>query len=229
MSVDLETAACTPATADPNGLNPDAIIPYGCTPQHVLQAMHDFEAFLGFVNTQLRSRGTERLESLLMEANFSSIVGEYLGAAIPKYCAPLVRNLYHNGHPDLIPAGRFPGDAVQYAHEGIEVKASRKLTPSGWQGHNPEAVYLLLFIIDCNGPKDTGRGILPRPFRFLTALGAQLELADWRFSGRGETSRRTITASITDSGYAKLTANWIYRAPGFAFRARRQRRSKVQG
>jgi hypothetical protein len=37
--------------------------------------------------------------------------------------------------------------------------------------------------------------------------------ADWKFSGRSETSRRTITASVTESGHRKMIENWVYRAP----------------
>jgi hypothetical protein len=43
--------------------------------------------------------------------------------------------------------------------------------------------------------------------------GARLDKEDWSFSGRSESSRRTITASVTKSGYEKMMANWIYRAP----------------
>ena len=52
------------------------------------------------------------------------MVGEFMNLTLPKYCATLAKNQYHNGHPDLIPSGVFPGDAVQHATEGIEVKAS---------------------------------------------------------------------------------------------------------
>lgn len=64
----------------------------------------------------------------------------------------------------------------------------------------------MVFVFDSNRPTDT----IPMPFRFEAVFGAQLALADWRFSGRSATSRRTITASISCSGYDKLTANWIY-------------------
>ena len=59
----------------------------------------------------------------MMPAGFSSLVGEYMVSRIPNYCSTLVKNLFHNGHPDLIPAGKFEGDAIQYGTEGIEVKA----------------------------------------------------------------------------------------------------------
>ena len=211
MQQDLEQLACTPHPIDLADLNPLAQLPYGCESKHVYQTMQDFIDFLGFINLQLYSRQIERLEMMLMPANFSSIVGEFMANRIPKYCPSLARNQYHNGHPDLIPAGMFPQDAVQYTHEGIEIKASRYL--SGWQGHNPENVWLMIFVFDCNRPNDTLRGFAPRPFKFLQVLGAQLDKEDWIFSGRSETSRRTITASVTRSGYEKLSGNWIYQAP----------------
>jgi hypothetical protein len=99
----------------------------------------------------------------------------------------------------------FPNDAVQHAPYGIEIKASRYLR--GWQGHNPEDVWLMVFVFDSNRPRDT----IPRPFQFVMVVGAQLSESDWIFSGRSETSRRTITASVTNFGYQKMMANWIYR------------------
>jgi hypothetical protein len=172
--------------------------------------MNDFVEFLGFLNRQLRTREIQRLESMMMPANFSSLVGEFAIANIPKYCPSLVKNQYHNGHPDLIPAGLFPNNAVQHTREGIEIKASRY--HRGWQGHNPEAVWIMVFIFDSNRPIDAVKNIPPKPFHFLQVVGAQLTQQDWSFSGRSATSRRTITASVTRSGYEKLRANWIYRA-----------------
>lgn len=176
--------------------------------EHVHSAMVVFLDFLGFVNSQLHTKGIARLESMLMPANFSSIVGEFMSSTLPTYCPTVVKNKYHNGHPDLIPAGMFANDAVQHSPHGIEVKASRYLR--AWQGHNPEEVWLMVLVFDGNRPRDT----TPRPFRFVMVVGAQLAKSDWIFSGRSETSRRTITASVTDSGYQKMMANWIYRDSG---------------
>ncbi|MGQ9827938.1 MAG: hypothetical protein ACUVSW_08740, partial [Roseiflexus sp.] len=87
--------------------------------------MEDFIDFLGFVNQQLHSKGIPRLECFLMPASFSSIVGDFIIMRIPEYCSSFVKNQYHNGHPDLIPKEKFPGNAAQYTQDGIEVKASR--------------------------------------------------------------------------------------------------------
>lgn len=208
MSQNLEQIACQPHPVNAENFNPNANLPYGCTISHIQQAMNEFVEFLALINQQLYSKGMIRLESMLMPANFSSIVGEFIITSIPKYCSGLVKNNYHNGHPDLIPAGNFPNDAVQHTTEGIEIKASRYLR--GWQGHNAEEIWLMVFVFDSNRPNDSNKGIQPKPFRFLQVLGYPLTKEDWSFSGRSATSRRTITASVTKSGYEKMIGNWIY-------------------
>ena len=187
--------------------------PYGLTTEHVRLAMQDFLGFLGVVNGQLHENGMLLLEAVTMPANFSSIVGEFIISSIPRHCVKLVKNLYHNGHPDLIPAGRYEGNSVQHADQGIEVKSSRYA--SGWQGHNPEDTWLMVFVFDSSRPRDLmtrtgGVGDALKPFRFRRVLGARLQESDWNFAGRREGSRRTITASVVPSGYEKMEENWIY-------------------
>lgn len=203
-----EADACIPRPVKPERFNSDCVLPYGLTTQHLYQAMTDFIDFLGFINQQLFTKDIPRLETFLMPANFSSIVGEFMNMSIPKYCSNLVKNRYHNGHPDLIPKGVFPDDAVQYAVDGIEVKGSRH--KSGWQGHNPEDVWLMVFYFDSNTSNDAKKGFEPKPFVFRGVYAAKLEKDDWNFSGRSATSRRTITASVNQSGLQKMRANWVY-------------------
>ncbi len=206
-----ETAACVPAPVDQNAFNPAAQLPYGLTTAHIRQAMESFISFLSLVNGALNLKGLDRLESMLMPANFSSIVGEFVGAAIPKFCPRLIRNRYHNGHPDLIPVGVYPDDKIKLASEGIELKASRNL--SGWQGHNAEDTWLMVICFESDRPVDKQQEREPKCFRFRQVIGAKVEKSDWKFSGRSATSRRTITASIAKSGYDKMVQNWIYRVP----------------
>ena len=205
-----ETAACVPVKVDPNQFNPKARLPYGLTTGHIRQAMENFTSFLGLVNLALHRERLDRLEAMLMPANFSSIVGEFVGAAIPKFCPTLVRNSYHNGHPDLIPVGLYTDNKIKLAEEGIEVKGSRYY--SAWQGHNAEKTWLMVFVFESDRPADKVSGHEPKPFQFRLVVGAKVEKADWKFSGRSATSRRTITASITPSGYKKMRKNWIYKA-----------------
>jgi len=209
---DREALASTPLPVRPNGFNPNADLPYACTTEHIQEAMDDFIEFLGLINAQLYSRGIDRIETIMMAANFSSMVGEFVKTAIARHCPGLARNRYHNGHPDLVPDGLFPGNSVQHASEGIEVKASRN--DSGWQGHNPEDTWLMVFVFDSNCQRDAyDPEASAYPFRFKRALGARLTKSDWSFSGRSARSRRTITASVVASGYQKMGANWIYQGP----------------
>jgi len=208
---DLERDACELKPLSEDGFNPNAVIPYGCTVEHIRTTMNDFLNFLGFINLQLNGKGIPRLECFLMPANFSSIVGEFMCVTIPKHCPTLVKNRYHNGHPDLLPRDTYPGNSELHAEEGIEIKGSRYLR--GWQGHNAEDAWLMVFVFEANRVTDADKGIAPMPFRFLKVVGAQLTEDDWQFSGRSATSRRTITASVKRSGFDKMEANWIYRTP----------------
>lgn len=205
-----EAEACTPVPLDDRAFNENARIPYGLEISHIRRAMYDFLDFIGFINCQLHTRSMTRLESFLMPANFSSIVGEFMGVAIPRYCDAVVKNQYHNGHPDIVPAGLYERNAILHGADGIEIKASRHA--SGWQGHNAENVWLMVFCFDSNTARDVALGIGPKPFRFVKVIGAHLDQADWQFSGRSDLSRRTITASVKRSGFDKMEANWIYRA-----------------
>ncbi len=213
LSVDL--AHCVPEIPSIDWFNPNAKVPCGVTVDHIRSAMVEFTEFLGFIDTQLVTKGMARFEDMLMPANFSSIVGEFMTASIPKFCSTVAKNAYHNGHPDLVPAGKYPNNSAQHAGaDGIEVKSSRYL--KGWQGHNPEDSWLMVFVFEGGRPTDKAKGISAKPFRFLMVCGALLDKSDWRYAGRSATSRRTITASVTKTGYTKMMANWIYRAPGLS-------------
>jgi hypothetical protein len=202
----------TPEKPDARCFNPKAVIPFGVTTEHICRAMTEFTDFLEFLDLQLFTKKMPRFEDFLMPANFSSMVGEFMGANIPKYCNGVVKNAYHNGHPDLLPTGKYPKNSAQHAgSDGIEIKASRY--GKSWQGHNEENVWLMVFVFESGRPTDVAKGIPSPKFRFLKVLGAMLRQSDWRFADRKKTSRRTITASVLPSGCEKMEANWIYRAP----------------
>jgi hypothetical protein len=209
-----QSPSCIPPPVKPDNryLNQKSVMPFGVSKDHVLSAMMEFVGFLEFIDAQLQSKQMARLEEMLMPANFSSMVGEFMCASLPKYCKTIVKNTYHNGHPDLLPAKKYAADAAQHAGvDGIEIKASRYL--KGWQGHNPEDVWIMVFVFEGGRPRDAGAGVSLVPFRFALVCGALLKKADWLFAGRSEESRRTITASVTKSGYDKMMSNWIYRIP----------------
>ena len=208
----LDLAPCTPVRPSAENFNPHANIPYGVTVDHVCRAMLDFTDFLRTVDTGLVRKGMVRLEDMLMPANFSSMVGEFITSSLPRHCPSIAKNNYHNGHPDLLPAGKYNGNSAQHAGaDGIEVKASRYLR--GWQGHNAEDTWLMVFVFGGDRPADLRAAKKRKPFRFLAVFGALITKADWQFAGRSATSRRTISATVLPSGYEKMTRNGIYRAP----------------
>lgn len=203
---------CIPEKPSIDNFNPKARIPCGISVDDVFHAMVDFTDFLQTANTALALKNMERLEDMLMPANFSSMVGEFITSNLPKHCSTVAKNTYHNGHPDLLPAGKYPKDAAQnVGSDGIEVKASRYL--KGWQGHNQEDAWLMVFVFDSGRPSDRANGKQKDCFRFLAVYGGSLEMSDWKFDGRKESSRRTITATVLASGYKKMTDNWIYKVP----------------
>ena len=207
----LEALACISKPPAKQGFNSKCVLPYGLTTKAIKAALDDFCSFLTLINLELNKNGLPRLESFMMQANFSSLVGEFQSATIPKHCSTLVKNRYHNGHPDMVPKGLFPDDSVKHAEAGIEIKGSRYL--KAWQGHNAEDCWLMVFVYSSSRPTDEGKKVAAAPFKFVEILGAQLTKDDWKFAGRKEGSRRTITASVTASGFNKMKANWIYRDP----------------
>ena len=207
-----DLAFCVPEQPSLENFNVNARIPFGVSVEHVFQAMVDFTGFLRTVDTELVRKGMARLEEMLMPANFSSMVGEFITSNLPKHCPTIAKNSYHNGHPDLLPAGKYPGNAAQHVgSDGIEVKASRY--KKAWQGHNPEDVWLMVFVFEGGRPSDARTAKQMICFRFLAVYGALLEKSDWQFAGRSQTSRRTITATVLPSGFEKMAKNWIYKVP----------------
>lgn len=199
-------------TAEIADAEPSVPLPYGLTATAVVAAVNDLYAYLHAINRASVDHGYPRLEELMQRAAFSGLVS---GLAVESMAreteregaAPGLRpNRRHNGRPDLVPRGVYPGDAVLRGDEGVEVKASR--STKGWQGHNLEAGYLMVVQFT---PDVVTEPVYDRaPTVIERVLVAQLEEADWTFSGRSETSRRTITASVNSSGYAKLLAGTVY-------------------
>jgi hypothetical protein len=114
------------------------------------------------------------------------MVGEFMSSIIPRFCDTLATNKYHNGHPDMLPKGQYPGDAAQHVAEGVGSESVALL--EGLAGHNPEDVWLMVFVFASGRPTDEHKGIQPAPFQFLEVLCGRLEKSDWLYAGRSETT-----------------------------------------
>ncbi len=192
-------------------VNANAVLPYGLTVSNVCSAMSAAYDLLHGVNSFLVGEGVEPLERLLLGNSFSGLLSEVLVKYLARESAGLARNEKVGGHPDLIPTHLYEPGGILRAPEGIEIKTSRQ--PGGWQGHNPEKCWLMVF-----------RYVMPETIhsteaairvRFAQVLCAELCEEDWSFSGRSGGSRRTITASITETGMHKLRSNPVYEDPDF--------------
>lgn len=182
-------------------------LPYKMTVDEVRSAVEGIYDFLHAVNSALAKQELGLFENIALGNTFSGLLSEILVKNIAKHSKAVVRNRHVGGHPDLIPAGHMGGDDQLRCDEGVEVKTSRQ--GGGWQGHNPETGWLIVF-----------RYLLGRdkrePTRFVEILAADLEVADWSLAERGRRSRRTRTCSINARGTEKLRANPIYREAEYA-------------
>jgi hypothetical protein len=199
-------------TADLADADAAVTLPYALTSTAVVRALKDMYAYLHALNRASRDYGYDRLEDNMRAADFSGFFSELAVRAMAEAtdaeaANPGLRaNRWKNGRPDLIPRGVYPKDAAQHGDKGIEVKASRYT--GGWQGHNIERGYLMVvqFAIDTVTLPIYDRS----PTVVERVMVAHLEPADWGFSGRSATSRRTATASVLTSGVAKLRAASVY-------------------
>ena len=197
-----------PTKLDPRYVNRRVIFPYELRVEEVEKAVAETYRLFHGLNDFLESAGFRPLEELLLGNSLSGIISEFLVKNIARSSATLEANMKVGGHPDLLPGGHYSSNLVLRGDEGIEVKSS--IQRGGWQGHNPEDCWLIVFRYAI-GEQDKGESV---PLTFLEILCAKLDRADWSFSGRKGTSRRTPTASITASGVEKLRRNFLYRLPG---------------
>ena len=201
-------------TASLEHVNPALDLPYGVAAAAVVEAVRDVYAYLHALNRASVDHGYGRLEELIQPpANFSGFLSNVFVQAIANRTGTarpgLAVNRYHNGRPDLVPRAMYDGDAVQHGAEGVEVKASR--SSNSYQGHNVEPGWLMVlqFSID-----DSTEPVYERkPTTVTGVMLANLDATDWNFSGRGEGSRRTPTASVNRFGLRKLRDGRIYAPP----------------
>ncbi len=202
----LETSRVT--ALDPRYVNRQAVLPYGLTVNEVASAVAETYRLFHGLNDYLLQSGFRPLEELLLGNSLSGIISEFLVKNLARTSTSLEANLKVGGHPDLVPKGYYPSDGVLKGEEGIEVKCS--IQRGGWQGHNPEDCWLMIFRYMVGEQKDKRRVSLT----FIEILCAAITKSDWASSGRSGASRRTPTASITESGVDKLRRNFLYRLPG---------------
>jgi hypothetical protein len=102
--------------------NPQVVLPFGLSIDDVKATLIETHEFVYDLNRMLYRRIGLRIEDVLMAATFSGMLSEFIVRQLSSHSKTLTRNLYHNGHPDLIPINLYPGNAIQYGHVGVEIK-----------------------------------------------------------------------------------------------------------
>lgn len=191
--------------------NQEAKLPYGLEIDEIKKAMIITYDFLFDLNTFLLKKGYTRIEDMVLGNSLSGLLSEIIVKNVSINSKTLTRNRKIGGHPDLILRGKHKDDSVLHDSEGIEIKTSKQA--GGWQGHNPEDCWLMIFRYNLD--ESNKQPLVRGPIEFVQVLVANIKTEDWSFSGRSGNSRRTITASITSSGMHKLRGNPIYQNPKY--------------
>lgn len=188
-----------------DAFTPTPVLPYQLRLIDFEAAIQDLYDFFFDVNSFLVDKGLPRLEETLRSANLSGTVSDMITVSLAKHSRTLVQNRYHNGHPDLIVQGKYPGDAVASGNHGIEIKSTTKKGGAA-DTHGARRQWMCTFVYQVD--KITEPAVMRRPLRFTEIYLAEVEPEDFRLNARGELGTRTAT--LHREGLKKLRAGWIY-------------------
>jgi len=191
---------------DTTRFNKEAQLPYELRLEDFQLAMQDIYDFFHDVNRGLVRRGLKRLDDMLRPAIMSGFLSDMLTASLAKHSRSLTVNAYHNGHPDLIVSGVYPGDSVQSGKEGIEIKTTRKAGGAA-DTHGARDQWMCAFVYEVDTKSEPARD--RGPMTFTEVYLAKVEKSDFRNNARGALGTRTST--LHKDGIQKLRKNWIYR------------------
>lgn len=192
-------------TVRQNCFNPKAILPYNLRLKDFEMAMQDIYDFFYDINKGLTRRGLLRLDDMLRPAIMSGLLSDMLTASLAKHSRSLSVNLYHNGHPDLIVNGVYPGNRVKSGEQGVEIKTTRK-SGGAVDTHGARNQWMCVFVYEVDCSTEPAKNRETMTFREIY-LG-KVVTDDFRKNPRGELGTRTAT--LHRSGIEKLRRNWVY-------------------
>lgn len=203
---------------DPGGLvDSQALpvpLPFGLQPRDLLRTVEDVQQLVHRLNLVLHDAAYAPLEDLLDRASFSGLISRTVATRLAAASRILVVNRYHNGYPDLIRTGEYPGNAVQRG-VGLEIKASR--SEGSWQSHGPRPGWFCVvqFAIDESDESANLARLDRAPTAIRCAMLAELGEDDWSWTPARSGRIRSGTASVTQSGKLKLRAGAVWIDPGY--------------
>lgn len=208
---------------DLRSFNPAPVLPYNLRVEDVRLAMQDIYDFLYDVNSYMQDKKRlPRLDDSIRSQTFTGMISDMFAESLAKHSRSLTRNLYHNGHPDLLIAGRYPGNSARSAEaeDGIEVKATLKQGGAvDHHGARDQWSLVCVYVVDRISEPAIDRAAM----RFVEIFLARVSADDFRRNERGELGTRTAT--LNRAGLVKLRAGWLYREPSASSRGRRAARA----
>ena len=174
---------------------------FGSTMKDVYDLFYDINGFLV-------DRGLDRLEDMLGRAILSGVLSELTTASLARHSRGLTVNRHHNGHPDLLKKGAYPGDSVKAGSEGVEIKTTvKKGGAVDTHGARDQWFCVFVYQVDNETEPVTAR----EPLRFSEVYLAEVTTDDFRKNSRGELGTRTAT--LDRDGVKKLREGWVYLDP----------------
>jgi hypothetical protein len=170
-------------------------------------AMQDVYDFLFDVNSHLALRGLPRLDDTLRQAIMSGMLSDMLTASMAKHSRNLVVNRFHNGHPDLVVGGMYPGDSVKSGSDGVEIKTTLK-KGGAVDTHGARDQWMCVFVYSVD--RTTEPAIDRAALKFTEIYLSAVTIADFTARDRN-TAIGTRTANIAGEGLARFRENWIYK------------------
>ena len=193
-------------TVDSEKFNSKAKLPFELRLKDFELAAQDIYDFFFDVNTQLTSKGLERLDDMLRPAIMSGVLSDMMTASMAKHSRSLTENRYFNGHPDLIVKGIYPENKIKAGSVGVEIKTTRK-AGGAVDTHGARDQWMCVFVYEVDNT--TEPAISRKPMSFTEIYLGKVTTKDFRKNARSELGTRTAT--LHKEGIAKLRASWIYR------------------
>lgn len=193
-------------TVNPEKFNSAPTLPFELRLKDFELALQDIYDFFFDVNTQLLTKGLDRLDDMLRPAIMSGLLSDMLTSSLAKHSRTLTENRYFNGHPDLIVKGVYADNKIKSGSEGVEIKTTRK-SGGAVDTHGARDQWMCVFVYRVDNETEPARSRAPMTFTEIY-LG-KVTTADFRKNARGELGTRTAT--LHKQGIEKLRSNWIYR------------------
>lgn len=168
--------------------------------------MEDIYDFFFDVNSRLAEKNLSRLDDMLRPAIMSGVISDMLTVSLARHSRALTENKYFNGHPDLIPRGKYSQNAVKAGDDGVEIKTTRN-AGGAVDTHGARDQWMCVFVYSVDN--QTEPAVERAPMSFREVYIEKVTIDDFRKNPRGELGTRTAT--LHRDGISKLRKNWVYK------------------